>query len=229
MTTLALCLAPPLPAPLPVESRTGMLPAYFPAELREASSLLSVGAGERLFEAGVALQACYRVVKGRITLFRQTADGARIVLQHAADGDWLIEPGPFDKTVSCSAIADRPTSLRAVPMRAFRKALQEDAAFANAWARETALTARRLQRTVERLTLTLASDRVVHYIATEADAKTGELVLDFPLCEWARRLGMKGETLSRVLAEMEAEGSVLRSGRRGFRLPLRTPGGTRRA
>ena len=98
--------------------------------------------------------------------------------------------------------------------------------FANAWARETALTARRLQRTVERLTLSLASERILHYIATEADARSGELALAFPLCEWARRLGMKGETLSRVLAEMEAGGSVLRIGRRGFRLPAR---GTRRA
>lgn len=214
MTALALCLAPAIPAPIPIEPHTGMLPAYFPAELRKASSLLRVTAGERLFEAGAAVQACYRVVKGRMTLFRQTADGARIVLQHAADGDWLIEPGPYEKLVSCFAVAERDTTLRALPARAFRKALQEDAAFANAWARETALTARRLQRTVERLTLTLASDRVVHYIATEADAKTGELILGFPLCEWARRLGMKGETLSRVLGEMEAGGSVLRTGRR---------------
>ena len=229
MTALALRVAPALPVPIPVESHPGMLPAYFPAELREASSLLRVGAGERLFEAGVALQACYRVVKGRITLFRQTADGARIVLQHAADGDWLIEPGPFDRTVSCSAIVARPATLRALPARVFRKALQEDAAFANAWARETALTAHRLQRTVERLSLIRASDRVVHYIATEADAQSGELSLPFPLREWARRLGMTGETLSRVLADMEAEGSVLRIGRRGFRLPLRTPGGTLRA
>jgi DNA-binding IclR family transcriptional regulator len=72
---------------------------------------------------------------------------------------------------------------------------------------------------VARLTLPLASERILHYIATEADARTGELTLDFPLCEWARRLGMKGETLSRVLSELEAGGSILRSGRRGFRLP----------
>jgi CRP-like cAMP-binding protein len=196
-----------------------MLPAYFPHALRRASALMKAGAGQQLFAAGNAVQACYRVVKGRVTLFRTTADGARIVLQQAADGDWLIEPAPYDKTVSCSAIADRATTLRAVPVRAFRQALREDAGFANAWARETALTARRLQRTVARLTLPLASERILHYIATEADARTGELTLDFPLCEWARRLGMKGETLSRVLSELEAGGSILRSGRRGFRLP----------
>jgi CRP-like cAMP-binding protein len=226
MTALALRVAPALVAPIPIELHSGMLPVYFPAELREASSLLRVGAGERLFEAGTAVQACYRIVRGCVTLYRRTADGTPLVLQHAADGDWLIEPGLFERTVTCAAAAERATTLRAVPVRAFRKALQEDAAFASAWARETALTARRLQCTVERLSLIRASDRIVHYIATESDAKTGELYLSFPLREWARRLGMTGETLSRVLADMEAEGCVLRTGRRGFRLPA---GGTRRA
>ncbi|MBM3390842.1 MAG: Crp/Fnr family transcriptional regulator [Betaproteobacteria bacterium] len=226
MTALAQPPASTLPAPKTSELFQNMLPAYFPAELRKASSLFRAAAGERLFEAGAAVQACYRVDRGRVSLFRQVADGGRIVLQQANEGDWLIEPGPYDRTVSCSAVADRATALRIVPVRPFRKALQEDAAFANAWARETALTARRLQRTVERLTLSLASERVLHYVATEADANTGELVLDFPLCEWARRLGMKGETLSRVLGEMEAGGALLRTGRRGFRLPAR---GTRRA
>jgi CRP-like cAMP-binding protein len=225
MTVLALRVAQASAAPIPIEPHTGMLPAYFPAALREASFLFRAAAGERLFESGAAVQACYRVVKGRITLFRSADCGTQIVLQHAADGDWLIEPGPFDKTFSCSASVDGAATLRAVPARAFRKALQADAAFANAWARETALTARRLQRTVERLSLIRASDRIVHYIATESDANTGELYLSFPLREWARRLGMTGETLSRVLADMEAGGSVLRTGRRGFRLP----GGTRRA
>ncbi len=192
MTSLALRISPAITAPIPIEYHASMLPAYFPHALRRASTPMKAGAGEQLFAAGETVQACYRVVKGRVMLMRTTADGGRIVLQQAADGDWLIEPGPFDKTVSCSAVADRPTTLRAVPMRAFRKVLQEDAAFANAWARETALTARRLQRTVERLTLSLASERILHYIATEADARTGELTLDFPLCEWARRLGMKG-------------------------------------
>lgn len=226
MTMLALSVPPALPTPTPIELHSGMLPDYFPSGLREASVLYRAAAGGRLFEAGAAVQACYRVVRGRVTLFRQTADGTQIVLQHASDGDWLIEPGPYDKAVTCLAVVERATTLRAVPVHAFRKALGEDAAFANSWARETALTARRLQRTVERLSLIRASDRIVHYIATESDARTGELSLSFPLREWARRLGMTGETLSRVLADMEVEGSLLRTGRRGFRLPAR---GTRRA
>lgn len=225
MTALALQIPPAISAPISIDHYSSMLPAYFPAELRQASALMKADARESLFETGHAVQSCFRVVKGRVTLFRMSADGARIVLQQAADGDWLIEPGPYDKTITCSAVAERPTILRAVPVLAFRRVLRENALFANDWARETALTARRLQRTVERLTLSLASDRIVHYIATESDVKSGELVLNFPLCEWARRLGMKGETLSRVLAEMEAEGSLLRTGRRGFRLPAR---GTRR-
>lgn len=194
-----------------------MLPAYFPAELRQASSLIRLQAGERLFSPEVPPLACYRVEKGRILLSRPLAS-TPLVLQHAREGDWLVEPSPYDKTVSCSAIAERPAVLSAVPLRAFRAALRRDADFANAWSREAARRAKRLQQTVERLGLTLASDRIRHYLATEGGAG-GEVHLTFPLREWARQLGMTGETLSRVLADMEDEGSVVRIGRRGFRLP----------
>lgn len=206
------------PATDPLPAINPMLPAYFPAELREASSLIRLNAGERLFTPDKPPLACHYVVKGRITLLRSAAYGSPFVAQHAAEGDWLVEPGPYDKSVSCSAIADRPSIVRAVPIRAFRASLRRDAEFANAWNRETAQRAKRLQRTVERLSLIRASDRILHYLATEG-AAGGEVRLGFPLREWARQLGMTGETLSRVLADMEAEGSVERIGRRGFRLP----------
>lgn len=197
-----------------------MLPAWFPDELRGESSLVRLKAGERLFAPDKPPQACYRVVKGRVTLQRQTPDGAPSIVQHAGEGDWLVEPGPFDKNLTCTAFVERPAVVRAVPIRAFRAALRSDAEFANAWGREIALRAKRLQLTVERLSLTRASDRILHYLATEGDAANrGEVRLAFPLREWARQLGMTGETLSRVLADLEAEGGVVRIGRRGFRLP----------
>jgi CRP-like cAMP-binding protein len=204
--------------PAIVFSPEPMLPAYFPTELREASSLIRLKAGERLFSPDAPPLACYRVLKGRVALLRPAADGASLDVQHAGEGEWLVEPSPFDRTVTCSAIAERPAVVRAVPIRAFRATLCRDAEFANAWSRETAKRAKRLQLAVERLSLTRASDRILHYLATEG-AGGGEVHLAFPLREWARRLGMTGETLSRVLADMEAEGNVVRIGRRGFRLP----------
>ncbi|MBI4988954.1 MAG: Crp/Fnr family transcriptional regulator [Rhodocyclales bacterium] len=204
--------------PAIVFSSEPMLPAYFPAELREASSLIRLKAGEHLFSPDAPPLACYRVLKGRVALLRPAADGASMDVQHAGEGEWLVEPSPFDRTVTCSAIAERPAVVRAVPIRAFRATLRRDAEFANAWSRETAQRAKRLQLTVERLSLIRACDRILHYLATEG-AGGGEVYLAFPLREWARRLGMTGETLSRVLADMEAEGNVVRIGRRGFRLP----------
>lgn len=204
------------PATDPLPAITPMLPAYFPTELREASSLIRLQAGECLFSPDAPPLACYRVLKGRVALLRPAADGASLDVQHAGEGEWLVEPSPFDRTVTCSAIAERPAVVRAVPIRAFRAGLRRDAEFANAWSRETAQRAKRLQRTVERLSLIRASDRILHYLATEGDGV--EVRLTFPLREWARQLGMTGETLSRVLADMEAEGNVVRIGRRGFRL-----------
>lgn len=205
------------PSPRPAFPTPTMLPAYFPADLREASSLLRLAAGEQLFAADTSPLACYRVVKGSMSLLRPVAVGGPLVVQHAGEGDWLVEPGPYDKRTTCTATAERPTIIRMVPIRAFRDGLRRDAEFANGWGRETALRARRLQLTVERLSLIRASDRILHYLAMEG-ADGGEVHLDFSLREWARQLGMTGETLSRVVADMETEGSVERIGRRGFRL-----------
>lgn len=205
------------PWPHPAFPTPTMLPAYFPADLCEASSLLRLDAGEQLFAADTPPLACYRVVRGSVALLRTAAGGAPSVVQRAGEGDWLVEPGPYDKRATCSAIAKRPSIVRAVPIRAFRAELRRDAEFANGWGRETALRARRLQLTVERLSLIRASDRILHYLATEG-AADDEVRLEFPLREWARQLGMTGETLSRVIADMEADGSVVRTGRRGFRL-----------
>lgn len=216
MTALAFALAQR--ATIPADPAGPGLPAWFPSALRQASRSLTLAAGQRLFETGGPVRACYRVVTGGVSLLRPGPASAQALVQRAADGEWLVEPDPHDKVVTCLAVAQRATILCAVPARAFRKALREDAGFAVAWMRETARTARRLQRAVERLSMSRASDRIVHYLATESDAGSCELELTFPLCEWARRLGVSGETLSRTLADMQAHGSVLRCGRRMFRL-----------
>jgi CRP-like cAMP-binding protein len=63
-------------APEPLPAINPMLPACFPAELREASSLIRLQVGERLFSPDAPPLACYRVLKGKVALLRPAADGA---------------------------------------------------------------------------------------------------------------------------------------------------------
>jgi DNA-binding MarR family transcriptional regulator len=64
----------------------------------------------------------------------------------------------------------------------------------------------------ERLRLKKASDRVLHYLACEAD-KTGKVVLRSSVMEWAAELGLEAATLYRTLSELERDGVLRRQGR----------------
>jgi CRP-like cAMP-binding protein len=155
------------------------VPAYFPGPLREASKTIEVAAGGYLFHQGAAASACYRVVRG----------GTAATLQHAGTGDWLHEPGPYDDLHGSSAVAETPSLVLAVSARQFRAELRRDSSFASAWGLESAETARRLQRRVERLVLP-ARERVLHYLATEA---AGVIAGEYPVgksrYQWADERG----------------------------------------
>ncbi len=192
------------------------VPAYFPGPLREASKTIEVAAGNYLFHRGAAASACYRVVRGAVRLEKVSPDGMAATLQHAAAGDWLHEPGPYDDLHGSSAVAETPSLVLAVSARQFRVELRRDSSFASAWGLESAETARRLQRRVERLVLP-ARERILHYLATE---EAGVIAGEYPVGSmhgWAGQLGIAAETLSRALSDLIAEGLVEREGRT-FRL-----------
>lgn len=193
------------------------VPAYFPDSLREASRLIELAEGDHLFYQGAAASACYRIVRGAVRLEKVSPDGTAATLQHALAGDWLLEPGPYDERHESSALAESASLVLAVSARQFRAELRRDPKFAAAWGLESAETARRLRRWVERLALPRARDRVVHYLVTEGETTEASVHLDGSLHDWAVHLGIAAETLSRALTELVAEGIIAREGR-AFRL-----------
>lgn len=192
------------------------VPAYFPDSLREASRTIELAGGALLFHQGAAASACYRVVRGAVRLEKVSPCDTAATLQHACAGDWLHEPTPYDDLHGCSATAEMPSLVLAVSARQFRVELRRAPSFASAWALESAETARRLQRRVERLVLP-ARERVLHYLVTEdAVNHAGECPVG-SMHGWAGQLGIAAETLSRALSDLIAEGLVERTGRT-FRL-----------
>lgn len=102
--------------------------------------------------------------------------------------------------------------LLAFPATAFQVALGEDAAFALALIRTVSVDLKTQCGRVERLRLKRVRDRVVHYLACES--RDGNVDLGMPILEWADELGVEPENLYRVLAELEGEGRIARTGRR---------------
>jgi CRP-like cAMP-binding protein len=109
--------------------------------------------------------------------------------------------------------------LLAFPVRAFREALEGDAAFRDAWMAQLAREVRKLRARCERLSLHGAEARILHAIESEGTA--GTLVLAQSRKAWAAELGLTHEALYRTLARLQAAGTLAVD---GGRLTLRQPG-----
>lgn len=192
--------------------------AQVPPALRAAARQKAFAAGETLFRQGERPKAMYCVLDGEVRLLRRSRDGAEVVLQRSRGG-FFAEASLESKAYHCDAEATAASRLLSFPMKAFREALEQEAAFRNAWMAQLAREVRRLRARCERLSLHGAEARILHAIESEGTA--GTLVLAQSRKAWAAELGLTHEALYRTLARLQAEGTLALD---GARLTLRQPG-----
>lgn len=192
--------------------------APIPPALRAAARMRALAAGEVLFRQGERPQAMYCVLEGEVRLLRRSREGAETVLQRSRGG-FFAEASLESKAYHCDAEATAAARLLAFPLRAFREALQGDAAFRTAWMAQLAREVRTLRARCERLSLHGAEARILHAIESEGTA--GTLTLAQSRKAWAAELGLTHEALYRALARLQAAGKLVVN---GGRLTLRQPG-----
>lgn len=192
--------------------------AQIPPALQEAARQQAFAAGETLFRQGDRPKAMYCVLDGEVRLLRRSPKGEEVILQRSRGG-FFAEASLEAKTYHCDAVTAAESRLLAFPLRAFRAALEDDAAFRNAWMALLAREVRRLRARCERLSLHGAEARILHAIESEGTA--GTLVLAQSRKAWAAELGLTHEALYRTLARLQAEGTLVLD---GARLTLRQPG-----
>jgi CRP-like cAMP-binding protein len=192
--------------------------AHIPVALRDAVRVRELAVGETLFRQGERPKAMHCVLDGEVRLLRRSREGAEVVLQRSRDG-FFAEASLESKAYHCDAEATAATRLLCFPMKAFREALEGDAAFRKAWMALLAREVRRLRARCERLSLNGAGARVRHAIESEGTA--GTLVLTQSRKAWAAELGLTHEALYRALARMQSDGTLVLD---GARLTLRQPG-----
>lgn len=185
--------------------------APFPAALRDAARLVPLDAGDTLFRRGDRPKAMFCVLAGEVRLLRRSSEGAEIILQRSRGG-FFAEASLESKAYHCDAEATTAGRLLAFPIRAFREALESDAAFRNVWMTQLAREVRRLRARCERLSLHGAEARILH--AIESEGAAGTLLLAQSRKAWAAELGLTHEALYRTLARMEAEGVIVIDGGR---------------
>lgn len=167
--------------------------------------------GERLFTTGDKIERIYFINKGELRALRCLQDGSKAALMRALDGEFFALASLFMPNYPCDAIAARKTELLAFPHSVFIQALETDPLFSSALLKTMAFDIKTQCARVERLRLKRIRDRVVHYLSCES--RDGKVDLQIPILAWADELGAEPETLYRVLAELEKENTISRSGR----------------
>ena len=193
--------------------------AHIPSALRAAARLRACAAGDALFRQGERPKAMYCLIDGEVRLLRRSHEGAEVILQRSRGG-FIAEASLESKVYHCDAETTVAGRVLCFPMKAFREALEHDAAFRGAWMAQLAREVRRLRACCERLSLHGAEARIRHCIESEGTA--GTLVLTQPRKAWAAELGLTHEALYRALARLQAAGTLALD---GARLTLRQPGG----
>lgn len=174
---------------------------FFPETLRQQSRIVSIDAGQVVFQRDGKRTEMHCLLWGDVSVQREIM-GEAVTVQRAAAGDWLLESAMGLCSTGAFAVCERQSVLLVVPMAALTGCMDRQPGFALAWSREMATQMARMQRRIERISLRQAPQRIIHFLLTESPGGCGEMVLPFRKCVWAAHLGMAPETLSRSLGDL---------------------------
>jgi CRP-like cAMP-binding protein len=175
-------------------------------EVMEHAVPVELAAGQLLFGQDDAVASIYWVGEGLMRLFRSSPQGDEKVIELIGPGRFFAEAALFmGGRYPVSAAAQIPTRLVAVDGAGFKAWLGRDA---NRCFRLMAGMSARLHKLVtqiDSLTLMKGTDRLLQYLLDHSDPdEQGEMVveLEAPKQVIASRIGVKPETLSRLLHKL---------------------------
>ncbi len=181
-------------------------------EAIEHASALQVAPGQMLFSQGDTAQAIYWVAEGVIRLFRASPQGDEKVIELVGANRLFAEAVLFmGGRYPVNAVAQTPARLIAIDGPAFKEWLAKDA---NRCFRLMAGMSARLHKLVneiDRLTLMKGADRLLQYLLDHSDPdETGRQKVEWeaPKQVIASRIGVKPETLSRLLHKLTDQGCI---------------------
>ena len=180
--------------------------------IRDAAIERGLKPGQTLFRVGTRSAGLYEVVSGVVRLIRVDRSGREAVLQTALAGETLAEASLFSSAYHCDAIAATEAVVRLYPKSFVLAELNRDPEIAKSFTAMLARQVMALRTQLERRNIHSARDRVRHYLTVNVAADGRTVTLPGTVKQLAADLGLTHEALYRVLARMEAEGEIKRSG-----------------
>jgi CRP-like cAMP-binding protein len=182
-----------------------------PATLRDIAQQVALDAGSTIQRLGDPVRSMLLVVSGEVRLIRRGRDGGEVILQRSRGG-FIAEASLDSRTYHCDIEATEASAVLSFPATHFRKVLEEDARFRQAWRALLAREVRKLRAQCERLSLHTAGGKVMHYI--ESEGFNGSVTLNQTRKAWAAELGLTHEALYRTLKRLQDEGTLKVDGNR---------------
>ncbi len=177
-----------------------------------------------VFREGVEYLGPWMLHKGNVVLFKTSSAGKEQIVRQVEAGELFAEV-PLFKQVDWYPVSARCVSsceLSLLPKLEARKALQSDPALA--WKAACALCDRitEFRDAIFDLTLADAQQRILRYLLRRLEQKPnpqfGVVRLGINHQDLALLLGIRAESLSRALTELEGAGKMKRLSRQTFQL-----------
>lgn len=187
------------------------------------------GGGDTLFYEGDEARHCMLVVRGSIEVLRYDASGDERMLHCFEAGEMVAEAAMFmpHGLYPMTARVQGDTEVWRFSRPAVREACERHPALALRLLESLSLRLYQRVNQVDWLTSSSAQQRVAAYLVTLAERLGEEQDIELPTSQrhLAAHLGIRAETLNRILAEWQAKGWIS-GGRRLWSLqditPLRT-------
>lgn len=183
-------------------------------EIVEIASSRSFMKGEMVYRAGDEGGILFVLYTGRVKLFRLNASGNEQVVRLVGPGEFIAELSLF----SSLPLTDHARALEATTMcvlqgERLKKLMVKFPSIAFKVMDELSRRLEKAENRIEDISLSSVTKRVAAALLELSDGKR-EILLPMTKGDLASQLGMKQETLSRKLAVLQEEGTILLKGHR---------------
>lgn len=172
------------------------------------SQISKLDEGQILFNQSEKVKAFYMVLRGRIKLFRMSADGQEKIIEIVKPGEVFAEALMFvDKTdypVSSAALSE--TEVLCINSEQFKNMLWDSTETCLLLLGDMSFRLRKLVNEIDKLTLHSGTCRVASYLVQEMPEGKSEFALEIPKNIIAARLSIKPETFSRIIKSLNKQG-----------------------
>lgn len=175
-----------------------------PPELQQCVIAQDLTAGQILFQQGDPAKYMFCVESGRLKLVSFTEQQMITFYTVGAD-ESFAETALNTETYSCTAMAEQPSRVLAIPKHDFLEALQQSSKLCKQYVCHLTQRFEAVKQLLELRSIRSARDRLLHYLTQQRQPGQSTIPLTTSLKVLATNLGLSPEALSRTFSQLESE------------------------